>query len=209
MLFCAEEKIAYEPVIVDIMTGAHHKEPFISLNPSRQIPVLEDDGFVLSESSAILKYLAEKTGSAAYPKDLKARARINERMDWFNSNHYREWGYHLIYPQLFPHHQRSPEAAQKSLVEWGKEKSEAWLKILDEGVIGKHKYLCGDQLSVADYFGAGILWAGNLIGTSFKRYPNVDRWMKTMQALPNWAKVNEAADGFAASLKGKQFVTIT
>lgn len=209
VLFCAEEKIAYEPVVVDLMTGAHHKEPFTSLNPSRQVPVLEDDGFVLCESSAILKYLAEKTGSKAYPKDLKARARVNERMDWINTNHYREWGYHLIYPQIFPHHERKIEAAQKSLLEWGKEKSEAWLQILDQHVIGKHKYLCGDEITIADYFGAEILWAGNLIGCTFKRFPNVDRWMSTMRALPNWAKVNEAADGFAASLKGKSFVNVT
>jgi glutathione S-transferase len=209
MLFCAEEKIAYEPVVVDLMTGAHHQEPFAKMNASRQIPVLEDEGFILTESSAILKYLAEKTGSAAYPKDLKARARVNERMDWFNTNHYREWGYHLIYPQLFPHHKRTPDAAHSATIEWGKEKSEQWLKVLDESVIAKNKYLCGDQITIADYFGAELLWAGNLIGCTFKRYPNVDRWMQTMRALPNWAKVNEAADGFAASLKGKPFVTIS
>ena len=203
LLFCAEANIAYEPVLVDLLTGAHMKEPFLSLNPNGMVPVLEDEGFVLTESSAILKYLAEKSGSAAYPKDLKARARVNERMDWINTNHYREWGYHLIYPQVFPHHQRSPEAAQTSLLEWGKEKSEKWLGILDKHVIGNHKYLCGDQITIADYFGAEIIAAGDLIGASYKRFPNVDRWLSTMRALPSWKKVNEAVDGFAASLKGQ------
>ena len=64
-----------------------------------------------------------------------------------------------------------------------------------------------DQLA-ADYFGAGILSLGGLIGASFQKYPNIDRWTKTMRALPSWGKVNEAAEGFAASLKGKTFVTI-
>jgi glutathione S-transferase len=209
MLFCAEAKIAFEPVIVDLMTGAHMKEPYISLNPNMQVPTLEDGDFVLTESSAILKYLADKVDSPAYPKDLKKRARINERMDWFNTNHYREWGYHLIYPQLFPHHLRQPEAAQKSTIEWGKEHSEKWLKRLDTNVIGSHKFVCGDEITIADYFGAEILAAGDLIGVSYKRFPNVDRWMATMRALPSWKKVNEATDGFAASLKGKQFVTIS
>jgi len=208
VLFCAEAGINYEPVVVDILTGAHHKEPFVSLNPSKMVPVLEDEGLVLTESSAILKYLADKAGSPAYPKDLKARARVNERMDWFNTQHYREWGYHLIYPQVFPHHLRKPEEAQKATVEWGKEKSEEWLKVLDEKVIGSHKYLCGDQITIADYFGAEILSAGDLIGVSFKRFPNVDRWMSTMRALPTWKKTNEVADGFAASLREKKFVTI-
>ena len=208
-LFLAEANIPYEPVVVDILTGAHHKEPFVSLNPSAQVPVLEDGDFVLTESSAILKYVADKYNSPAYPKDAKERARVHERMDWFNTNKYREWGYHLIYPQVFPHHIRKPEAAQKSMLEWGKEKSEAWLKLLDTHVIGKHKYLCGDQITIADYFGAEILSAGDLIGVSFKRFPNVDRWNQTMRALPSWKKVHEVLDGFAASLRGKEFVTIS
>jgi glutathione S-transferase len=209
VLFCAEEKISYEPVVVDILTGAHMKEPFTSLNPSKMVPVLEDDGLVLTESSAILKYLADKTNSAAYPKDLKQRARVNERMDWFNTQQYREWGYHLIYPQVFPHHKRPTEDSQRETLERGRAQSEAWLQVMNDNVIGKNKYLCGDQITIADYFGAEILSAGDLIGVSFKRYPNVDRWMSTMRALPSWKKVHETIDGFAASLKDKKFVTIT
>ncbi|HTQ43521.1 MAG TPA: glutathione S-transferase family protein [Polyangiaceae bacterium] len=208
VLFCADANISYEPVIVDLMKGAHYEEPFVTLNPSKQVPVLEDGDLVLTESSAILKYLAEKSNSPAYPKDIKARARINERMDWFNTQHYREWGYHLIYPQTFPHHVRPTEEAQRATVEWGREKSEAWLKVLNDNIIGSHKYLCGDTITIADYFGAEILAAGDLIGVTYKRFPNVDRWMSTMRALPGWKKTNEATDGFAASLKGKKFVTI-
>jgi glutathione S-transferase len=209
VLFCAEEKINYEPVVVDIMTGAHMKEPFSALNPSKMVPVLEDEGLVLTESSAILKYLADKTGSAAYPKDLKERARVNERMDWFNTQQYREWGYHLIYPQVFPHHKRPTDDSQRETLERGKAQSEAWLQVMNDHVIGKHKYVCGDKITIADYFGAEILSAGDLIGVSFKRYPNVDRWMSTMRALPSWKKVHETIDGFAASMKDKKFVTIT
>jgi glutathione S-transferase len=82
------------------------------------------------------------------------------------------------------------------------------LKILDKRIIGGNKFLCGDEITIADYFGAEILAAGDLISASFKAYPNVERWMNTMRALPSWKKVNEATDGFAASLKGKPFVTI-
>ena len=207
-LFCAEAKISYEPIVVDLMTGEHMKDPFLKLNPSGMIPVLEDGDFVLTESSAILKYLAEKFDSPAYPKDIKKRARINERMDWINTNFYREWAYHLVYPQVFPTHLRSPEAAQESTVAWGKEKTERWLNILDKNIIGSHAYLCGDEISIADYFAAEIFSCGALIGATFAKYPNVDRWMKTMRALPSWSKVNEVIDGFAASLKDKKFVTI-
>jgi glutathione S-transferase len=209
VLFLADANISYEPVVVDILTGAHLKEPFISLNPYGQVPVLEDGDFVLTESSAILKYVADKHGHAAYPKDLEARARVNERMDWFNTNHYREWGYHLIYPQVFPHHVRKPDAVQAATLEWGRDKTEHWLKLLDAHILGKSKYVCGAEITIADYFGAEILSAGELIGVSFKRFPNVDRWMGAMKALPSWRKVNEVFDGFASSLRGKPFVTIT
>ena len=64
--------------------------------------MIEDGDLRLTESSAILKYLADKIGSPAYPKDLKARAKVNEIMDWLNTNFYRDWAYNLCYPQLFP-----------------------------------------------------------------------------------------------------------
>ncbi len=209
VLFCSESKIDFEPVVVDLMVGEHLKEPFLSLNPNAQVPVLEDGDFVLTESSAIIKYLADKHNSPAYPKELKARARVNERMDWFNTNYYREWAYHLIYPQVFPHHKRTTEAAQRGTVEWGRDKAETWLKVLDKNVLGKNKYVCGAEITIADYFGAEYISAGDLIGVSYARFPNIARWMDTMRALPSWKKVNEALDGFAGSLRGQQFVTIT
>ncbi|MDF2698298.1 MAG: glutathione S-transferase domain protein, partial [Labilithrix sp.] len=196
VLFCAEEKIPYEPIVVDLMTGEHMKEPFLKLNPSHMVPVLEDGDFVLTESSAILKYIAEKFDKAAYPKDLKKRARVNERMDWINANFYREWAYHLVYPQIFPNHVRKPDVAHTATITWGKEKTEHWLEILDKNIIGSHKYICGDEITIADYFAAEVFSCGALIGATFTKYPNVDRWMKTMRALPNWSKVNEAIDGF-------------
>lgn len=207
-LFCAEANISYEPVVVDLTTGEHKKEPFLKLNPNGLVPVLEDGDFVLTESSAILKYLADKVDSPAYPKDLKRRARVNEIMDWVNANFLREYCYHLVYPQVFPNHTRSPEAVQTATLAWGKDKTHDFLQILDRSIIGSNKYVCGDAITIADYFAAEVLSAGALIGASFARYPNVDRWMKSMQALPSWKKVNEVLEGFAASLKGKPFVTL-
>ena len=85
MLFMADNNIEAQQELVDLFTGAHMKPEFAAINPSCQVPVLDDDGFRLTESSAILKYLADKIGSPAYPKDPKARARVNEMMDWFNT----------------------------------------------------------------------------------------------------------------------------
>ena len=206
LLFCAEAKIEFEPVVVDIMTGAHTKEPFTKMNPSMLIPVLEDGDFVLTESSAILKYLADKVNSPEYPKDLKKRARVNERMDWINTQFYRDYGYNLVYPQLFPHHKRHSDEAHAGTIKWGKQNVEKWLKVLDQDIIGSHKYIAGDELTIADHFASIVVSIGDLIGQDMSRYPNITRWMSTMRALPSWKKVNEAADGFAAANKGKEFV---
>jgi glutathione S-transferase len=208
MLFLAENGIDCEMNVVDLMTGAHHQEPFVSLNPNRLVPVLDDDGFVLTESSAILKYLAEKIGSPTYPKDLKARARVNERMDWLNTQFYREYGYHLVYPQIYPHHKRPTDDVQNGTLEWGKERASAALQILNDHIIGDNKYLCGNELTIADFLASSMVTAGELIGVDIAKYPNVARWLHAMKALSKWKEMSQVHDGFAASLKEKSFVSL-
>ena len=70
-LFIAETGIKCDEEIVDVLKGAHYEAPYASLNPNRMVPMLEDGDFRLTESSAILKYLADKYDLPAYPKDLK------------------------------------------------------------------------------------------------------------------------------------------
>ena len=118
-LYIAEKKIPCEEQVVDLMVGEHLKEPYSTLNPNKLVPVLEDDGLRLTESSAILKYLAEKQNLPEYPKELKARAKVNELMDWFNTNFYRDFGYGMAYPQIFAHHKRPTDDVQSATVAWG------------------------------------------------------------------------------------------
>jgi glutathione S-transferase len=130
-------------------------------------------------------------------------------MDWFNTNLYRDFAYGLVYPQAFPTHKRRSDEAQASTLEWGKEKSKIWLKVLDQNLIGpKRSYLVGDSITVADYLGAQMVGLGDLIRCNFSAYPNVERWMRNMKALKSWAKVNEVFYGFAGSLKDAKFVAI-
>ena len=108
-LLIAENGIKCDEEMVDILKGAHYQEPYASINPNRMVPMLEDGDLRLTESSAILKYLADKYDLPSYPKDLKKRAKVNEVMDWLNTQFYRDFGYGLIYPQLFP----APQAPQR------------------------------------------------------------------------------------------------
>lgn len=206
-MFIADNNIDVEEELVDLMTGEHLKESFAARNPSKLVPVLEDGDLRLTESSAILKYLADKIGSPAYPKDLKQRAKVNEAMDWFNTQFYRDFGYGLLYPQLFPHHKRRSDEAHTATIEWGQQNSKRWLQVLNDHWLGPNKtYLCGDQITIADYFGACLITLGDLIRCDFAGYPNIQRWLDAIKSRPSWAKVNEPLYGLARHLKEQQFV---
>ena len=74
--------IPFELVNVDFGLGEHMTEEYAKMNPQKEIPVLDDDGFLLSEHIAIMQYLCDKyrPDSPLYPKDPKARAIVNHRL---------------------------------------------------------------------------------------------------------------------------------
>jgi glutathione S-transferase len=207
MLFAKLASIPLELEVVDLMKGQHLSPEFTKVNPKCLVPVLDDEGFVLTESSAILKYLADKVNSPLYPKDLRERARVNERMDWFNSDFYRDWGYNLAYPQLFPHHARPTDEITKGVVQWGSEKAKRGLQLLEDSLEGK-SYLCGDKLSIADIFGGQIISLGEILRVDFSKYPNLQRWMGKMKALPEWKEINAAHDGYAGAMASTPMVAV-
>ena len=130
-------------------------------------------------------------------------------MDWLNTNFYRDWAYGMAYPQLFPHHKRRSDEAHQGAIEWGRENSKHWLKVLNDYYIGpNNNYLANNQLSIADYFGAGLVSLGEVIRCDFSKYPNVDRWLKTMKKQPSWPQVNEAFYGLVDAVKGQPFHAI-
>lgn len=210
-LMIAEHAIPCEEVLVDMMTGAHHQPPYSDVNPNRLIPMLEeDDGWRLTESSAMLKYLADKHAlHAVYPTGLRERARVNEAMDWVNTQFYRDFGYSLVYPQLFPHQKHRSDEAQAACLERGQRGSQRWLKVLDEHWIGTQKaYLCGDDVTIADYLGSGIVTIGELVGCDFAPYPNIRRWLGNMKQLRHWNEVNAIFASIAAGNRDKAFVRV-
>ena len=86
-------------------------------------------------------------------------------------------------------------------------RSQAWLKILNDYWIGPDKaYLCGDRITIADYFGACLITLGDVIRCDFSAYPNVQRWLGNMKQLKSWPKVNEALYGFAEAVRDRPFV---
>lgn len=208
MLFAQENNLPVEFQVVDLMKGEHVQPPYEKINPSKLVPVLEDGDFRLTESSAILKYLAEKTGSPAYPKDLKARARVNEMMDWINTQLCRDLAYGLVYPQIFPNHKRPSDKTQADTLAWAKERAKGWMKVLDQHLVGNKAWLCGDQITIADYFASSFVSLAEFIRSDFGAYPNLQRWYGRMKGLKSWPKVHEVFYGFAGSMKDARFETV-
>jgi glutathione S-transferase len=209
LLFVAEQKFPLELQVVDLFTGEHYQPPFEAVNPNHLVPVLEDGSFRLTESSAILKYLADKTDSPLYPKDLQARARVNERMDWVNTQLCRDLAYGTVYPQIFPFHKRPSEEAQSVQLKWGCERAQGWLKVLDQSLLSaSNPYLCGAQITIADYFASAFVSLAEAIGSDLSGYPNVRAWLGRMKALPSWGAVNQAIDGYVATLDRTAMVPV-
>jgi glutathione S-transferase len=209
LLFAAESGIALELQLVDIFKGEHHQAAYTAINPNALVPMLEDGDFRLTESSAILKYLADKIDSPLYPKGLQQRARVNERMDWFNTQLSRDYCFGLVFAQLLPHHKRRSDEAQAGTVQWGQERSKVWLRVLNDHILGPGRnYVCGDAITIADHFGASLLTLGEVIGCDFADYPYVQGWLARIKALKSWKSVNATLDGVTAAHRGESFVTV-
>jgi glutathione S-transferase len=66
-------------------------------------------------------------------------------------------------------------------------------------------YLLGDEIMLADYFGACLVTLGEVIRCDFSRYANVCRWIENMKKLESWDRVNEAHHAFVGAMKGQEF----
>ena len=208
LLFIQENNLKVDTQVIDLMKGEHVQPPYAAMNPSKLVPMLEDGDWRLTESSAILKYLAERFELPAYPKDLRTRARVNERMDWINTQLCRDLAYGLVYPQIFPMHKRPSDEHQKGQLAWAQERAKGWMKVLDESLIGKQQYLCGDKITIADYFASSFVSLAEFIRADFGPYPNLKRWYERMKGLKSWNKVHEVFYGFAGSMKDARFEVV-
>jgi len=191
LLFAAEHRLPLRLRTVSLMAGEHRAPDYAKLNPNQAVPVLKDGDLLLTECSAILKYLADIAGSPTYPTDLKERARVNAAMDWFNTNFYAEFGPGFVYLQVLPHYRYADPAVQAAVLERGFQKVRFRFGVLDT-LIARHDgdYVLGREISLADYIGAIYVAIGDYVDFDLSPWPNVSRWMDTMRRRPCWDEVN-------------------
>lgn len=201
ILFASENQIPLDYQLVDLFSDENRSDGYTRLNPNQAVPVLEHDDFALTESSAILKYLADLTDSPAYPKDLRKRARVNEVMDFFNTYLMRDYVYGLVYSRVLAHYRLDPPA-QAKVIALHEPRAQRRLKALDTW-IGAKTFICGDAITIADYFGSGIVSAGELVSYDLRPWANVTRWLNTMKSLPTWDEVHAGFYGWRSAVEAQ------
>lgn len=164
------------PVI--LREGAQRSESFKLLNPNGKVPVLVDGSasaeadVVLSESAAILVYLAEKTDQFL-PKETYTRGKVFEQL-FFHAS-----ALSPAYLQAFLiGMQASPDPETKNKVN---AEVNRVLGVLDH-VLTSHRYVAGEAYTIADMAHFGWIWRTQAIGASLQDFPAVSKWYDELLA---------------------------
>jgi len=171
-----EKGLVFEEVSTDLSSGA--SEAFLGLNPFAQIPVLEDDGFTLAESMAILEYLDEKYPEPSLrPESLEARATMRMLMCWSTDYWYAHWKGWLA-PKLGergdPWTQESLRDARRGLC--------THLDVIEKQ-LGSQEWLAGEY-SLADICYAPLILSLHRVGfdDEFEKRSELSRWIEQLSA---------------------------
>ena len=159
---------------------------FLKLNANAQVPVLIDDGFVLWESNAILRYLAQTHHSDLLPAELRQQALVEQWLGWQATDLNGQWGYALnALVRKTPGYDDQGRIAS-SIAAWN-----AKMRILD-GQLEKTKgFAAGEAFSLADI----------ALGLS------VHRWLETPFEHPSLPRVARYYERVKDRMAGKQYLT--
>lgn len=173
--------LPYDIKPINVRKGEQKQPDYLAINPNGKVPVLVDpDGpggepLTLSESGAILVYLAEKTGKLL-PKHGAARARVFEQM-FFHLT-----GIGPALGQLGFFRRQASEQIPLAIARFQAE-SERVMAVLD-GVLARRKYVAGNAFSIADIVHFGWLWRREFARIDFEKTPNIARWYEEIEARP-------------------------
>ncbi len=182
---CEELSIPFERVDAGGSFGGTRTPDYLARNPNALVPVIEEeDGFVLWESNAILRYLARSRapGNAIYPQGLRAAADCDRWMDWQQTA--LNEPLRNVYFTLF----RIPEPER----DWtafaeAKDQAASLFGMLDDR-LATRRFLCGEQFTLAD-IALGI-YAYRWLKMPVERpeAPHLRRWHDELAKRPAWGK---------------------
>jgi glutathione S-transferase len=178
---------------VNIRQGAQKDPAFVARNANARVPVLVDPDaeggpLTLSESAAILVYLAEKTGKLL-PVSGAARARVFEQLFFHASGLGPAFGNAGFFTKFAP--EPIPLAIDRFKTEGNR-----ILGVLDD-ILAKQTYVAGNELTIADIAHFGWLWRREFAGFNFDATPHLARWYASLEARPAFVRAIEKTTALA------------
>jgi glutathione S-transferase len=180
----------WEPLFVDFMKGETRDPAWRErINEMGEAPVLEAGGKKLSQSGAILTWLAEKTGKFA-PESEDERF---EALRWILFDNHKFTSYLATYRFL---RSFAPQAPDPAVLSFLKSRIDGALGIVDKH-LGKSPYIVGDKPTTADFSLAGYMfYPAEETGYDFKTsHPSLYAWIQRIKALPGWKNPYELMPG--------------
>ena len=167
--------------------GKPHRDPnspeYLALNPNALVPVIIDDGFVLWESNAIMRYLADTRRSGLWPVAPKERALVDQWLTWQVSELNAQWGY-AMHALLRKNPAYTDEGRiAESIANWT-----ARMQILENQLIKGGGFVANGRLSIADL--AIALSTHRWYSTPFdhREFPAIRQHYELLKATPEGAK---------------------
>ena len=176
--------LEYEYVQVKVREGEHRKEEYLKVNPVGKIPAIDDGGFCLFESNAIVKYLCQKNDSDLYPKDLKDSASVDQWID-FSTIHIGAAINRVIFNKVFANF-ANVEVDERSL-EDGLNFLHRFLPVV-ENQLSKNKFLAGENVTLADLVLLAAIDPMEIIEYDLSPYPNLVIWRNGLKEQDFYTK---------------------
>jgi glutathione S-transferase len=185
-LFLKVNNLPFVNKPVALRKGEHLEEEFKKINPFHLVPVIDDNGFKLTESVAILKYLADKYHVADhwYPNDLQRRALVDKYMAWQHLN-LRLFGAMVFRTQVIDPRMTGQPVDTAKLAKFQSE-LETTLDKIERIFLLDTTYLCGNDISIGDLLGICELMQPMAVGHDvFKDRPKLAAWAKRVKERLN------------------------
>jgi glutathione S-transferase len=178
-----EKDVAFDFEGLDFGSDAHR-----ALHPFARMPILDHDGFVLYETSAIIRYVDQAfDGPALQPADLRAGARMEQWISTHNHYFIATIVWELLLPRLLYQPQGKP--VDEAKIAEAVPEMEHQLAVAEQ-TLSHAPYFAGDAMSLADLLIIPTVFLLGLIPEgerALPNYPAVGRWVETMTARPSFA----------------------
>lgn len=175
-----EKNIPHEEVFVDLAGRQQRTPAYLALNPYSRVPTLEEDGFVLYESSAILMYLEdEHPEPALIPGDARGRAQVDMHLRLCDAQMATPSGVIIFQKRFFPEAKWNLDAIKKASADIAKH-----LAILDKQLDGVD-YLVHDRYTLADIAYIPFLQFLPIMVEPAQVPANVAAWSARLLARPS------------------------